>query len=116
MKDPIDYLYKARLRGIVYPNGKTGKGNKWHPSDEEQCSCCKSIREPSRAYPWSLMTHCRSKNHIRTLAEENPTYFQSLFHPDMWDILNHPENMALHVNSTNEAVQRLIQTEMKKVG
>jgi len=47
--------------------GRTGKGGQWYPSDTEQQQCCKYIRRPSRAWPWSLMTHCRTAKHVARL-------------------------------------------------
>lgn len=55
----IEYL-KRKLRA-THPPGKFEK-SKWHP--EAYFTCCSSIRAPSRAHPWSLMTHCRTATHI----------------------------------------------------
>ena len=46
------------------PLGKTDNGGRWYPDPEEECSCCKSIRSPTRSYPWSLYKHCKSKKHV----------------------------------------------------
>lgn len=61
-------LYIARRDRMAHPDGGNGKGRKWHPSADERCSCCSSVRSPSWAYPWSLMTHCRTAAHIANLA------------------------------------------------
>ena len=67
IKAAIEYL--LRRDRIDHPDGQTQKGNKWYPSDTERKTCCNSIRSPSRAYPWSLMTHCRTLPHIANLYD-----------------------------------------------
>jgi hypothetical protein len=61
LKATVDFLmYKFGLR---HPSGhRDSKGARWYP--ETQFDCCKSIRSPSRAYPWSYYTHCKSAVHI----------------------------------------------------
>jgi hypothetical protein len=83
--EPVSYLTLEEILDAIKvvlkfwakmhkPSGKTDSGSRWSPSDEEQCSCCGSIRSPSRAYPWSLLKHCHSKKHIKNLIQENPTH------------------------------------------
>ena len=69
MKIVLNYWAKVHRA-----SGKTDSGSRWDPSREERCSCCESIRSPSRAYPWSLLKHCHSKKHIKNLILENPTH------------------------------------------
>lgn len=59
--------FLLRKLGYDKPHGKSEKGNRWYPSDDESQECCKSIRAPSRAYPWSLYKHCFSLIHICNL-------------------------------------------------
>jgi len=59
----VEYL--LRKYKFQYPSGRLDH-SKWYPDITEEAECCKSIREPSRAYPWSLSTHCRSLTHIAT--------------------------------------------------
>ncbi|TAH43647.1 MAG: hypothetical protein EYC69_02215 [Bacteroidetes bacterium] len=66
MSAAIDCYYK-RLERSEHPTGRFDKAGRWFPEDEEKCDCCFGLRAPSRAYPYSLMTHCRSINHIATL-------------------------------------------------
>ena len=49
-----------------HPDGHTAPGTSraWHP--HRPLSCCANIRPPSRAYPWSLMVHCRTMPHVAT--------------------------------------------------
>jgi hypothetical protein len=42
--------------------GRQDNVGRWYPKEPKDC--CKSIREPSRAYPYSLWTHCKSNRHI----------------------------------------------------
>lgn len=51
----------------THPSGKTDNGGRWYPSEDEHCKCCDNVRSPSRAFPWSYMTHCRSIRHISNL-------------------------------------------------
>lgn len=46
------------------PEGRTDKGGRWFPAASEGCSCCSSIRTPSRSWPWSLYKHCHSIGHV----------------------------------------------------
>ena len=45
-----------------HPVGKYDGGGRWYPAQEH--ACCTGIRGPSRAYPYSLMTHCRTAQHV----------------------------------------------------
>ena len=74
-KAAIEYL--LRRDRVDHPNGHTIK-SKWYPSDPESQSCCNSIRQPSRAYPWSLMTHCRSILHVSQLYNCEPLSIRNL--------------------------------------
>ncbi len=50
-----------------HPDGKFDNGGRWYPSETERCECCDHIRYPSRAYPYSLMVHCRTAKHVASL-------------------------------------------------
>ncbi len=56
--------YLSRKDRSSHPDGSFDKAKRWCPNDVEECEACSSIRAPSRAYPFSLMTHCRSIGHI----------------------------------------------------
>ncbi len=60
-------MYESRKDRETHPDGYFDRGGRWYPNESEECECCKNIRTPSRAYPYSLMTHCRSKKHINNL-------------------------------------------------
>ena len=60
-------VFMDRKNRISHPSGKFDNGMRWYPSKEEVCSCCNSIRSPSRSYPYSLLTHCRTAEHVSNL-------------------------------------------------
>jgi len=45
------------------PRGETDNARRWYPIRQERQACCEQIRDPSRAYPWSLWKHCQSLAH-----------------------------------------------------
>lgn len=59
--------YLARQDRREHPDGKFDKQGRWDPSEAEGQSCCRAVRSPSRAYPYSLMKHCRSVEHVAAL-------------------------------------------------
>lgn len=59
--------YISRRDRMSHPSGRQDNGGRWYPSDDERCSCCNSVRSPSRSWPWSYMTHCRTINHVANL-------------------------------------------------
>ena len=46
----------------IHPRGLSDSVGRWMPSQE--LKCCKSIRTPSRSWPWSLLLHCRTLVHV----------------------------------------------------
>jgi hypothetical protein len=46
----------------IHPDGSFDRGVRWYP--DQPLACCASIRTPSRAYPYSLLTHNRSLGHV----------------------------------------------------
>lgn len=59
--------YQNRQERKTHPQGTFDKAGRWYPDEEEHCNCCNAIRSPSRAYPYSYMTHCRTKQHVANL-------------------------------------------------
>lgn len=49
-----------------HPVGRTDHG-RWNEDSGERAECCRSVRAPSRAYPWSMYKHCFSMKHIACL-------------------------------------------------
>lgn len=61
------YEWRARKDRRHHPSGKFDKQGRFYPDGNETCECCKGIRSPSVAYPYSLMTHCRSVEHVANM-------------------------------------------------
>ena len=61
--------FNARQARHSHPAGTFDKGNRWYPASGEQCECCESIRSPSRSFPYSLMAHCRTAEHVAHLFD-----------------------------------------------
>lgn len=59
--------YIARRDRVINPKGKFDNAGRWYPSTEEHCDCCNGVRGPSRAHPYSYMTHCRTIAHVANL-------------------------------------------------
>ena len=70
--------YFDRQSRKSHPDGSFDKAGRWYPSDSEECECCKSIRGPSRSYPYSYMTHCRSVEHVAHLNRLEPKMLRKL--------------------------------------
>jgi hypothetical protein len=54
---------------LHHPDGAFDDGGRFYPSEKEVRDCCAGIRAPSRAFPFSLMKHCRTVKHIAKLYE-----------------------------------------------
>lgn len=50
----------------AHPLGEFDNAKRWTP--HTPLECCQGIRTPSRSWPYSLLTHCRSSVHV---ASEN---------------------------------------------
>jgi len=59
--------YKRRKARLEHPRGEFDKRGRFYPSDAEKCDCCKSVRRPTAQWPYSLMLHCRTMEHIAHL-------------------------------------------------
>lgn len=59
--------YLNRQNRISHPDGRFDNGGRFYLAENEQCDCCKSIRTPSRSYPYSQMTHGRTMLHVANL-------------------------------------------------
>jgi hypothetical protein len=46
------------------PAGKFDRSGRFWPAPAETCSCCIGIRAPSKAWPYSLLLHCRTAGHV----------------------------------------------------
>ena len=59
--------FVARELRLHHPDGKFDDGERFYPSEKEWRDCCAGIRAPSRAFPFSLMKHCRTAKHVAKL-------------------------------------------------
>ena len=60
-------VYLARQSRVEHPYGEFDNARRWYPNLQEQQTCCNMVRSPSRSFPYSLLTHCRSSVHIANL-------------------------------------------------
>lgn len=61
--------YNNRKKRCTHPSGAFDRAGRWEPDDSEKQDCCDDVREPSRAYPYSLMVHCRTMEHVANLYD-----------------------------------------------
>jgi hypothetical protein len=54
------------------PSGETDYFGRWYPDPLERRACCSQIRDPSRAWPWSLWQHCHTAKHVAYLHDLDP--------------------------------------------
>jgi hypothetical protein len=59
--------YLRRKNRTEHPDGTFYSKGRWYPSKEEKRECCERVSGPSKAYPYSLMLHCRTAIHIAEL-------------------------------------------------
>lgn len=65
--------YIARRDRTARPAGRMDDARRWWPAASERCACCDDIRTPSRGWPFSLLTHCRSAEHVAALRHVDKT-------------------------------------------
>ena len=71
--------YHNRKARISHPCGKFDNAGRWYPDKSiEEKDCCKSIRSPSRSYPYSMNLHCRSLDHVASLFEVDRSFLRKL--------------------------------------
>jgi len=65
----VEQIYRDRQgKNGVKSLGYFDAGGRWYPNEREICECCSRVRSPSRAYPYSLLRHIKTKRHIRELV------------------------------------------------
>jgi hypothetical protein len=70
IKTLVQGIYEARRDRQVNPEGRFDGGGRWYPSDAEDADGDGSrTRSPSRAWPYSYMLRCRTRQHVRVLVE-----------------------------------------------
>lgn len=67
----IQTVYELRRDREENPAGQFDRQKRWYPTDHEAASCCRTVRTPSAAYPYSLLVHCRTKKHLATWFDEH---------------------------------------------
>jgi hypothetical protein len=85
------YEYICRQERRTHPAGKFDRGGRWYPSETEEQHCCKVIRNPSRAWPYTLMTHCRSVAHIASLYGVDPKVLRRAIKDGAWEVFRAQE-------------------------
>ena len=69
IKGLIAGIYAARKDRQVNPEGSFDKSGRWYPSDAEDAGGDGSkTRSPSRAWPYSYMLRCRTRQHCGVLV------------------------------------------------
>lgn len=69
VKGLISEIYTARRNRAEHPEGKFDSGRRWYPSSREDAGGSgSSTRAPSRAWPYSYMLRCRTRQHVTVLA------------------------------------------------
>lgn len=67
----IKEIYELAKNRAIHPAGKFDNAGRWHPADLLENSVSSDIRQPSRAWPYSLMVHCRTRKFIKNFVENN---------------------------------------------
>jgi hypothetical protein len=60
-------MYLKRQSQEESPLGEFDRGGRWYPYQDERRECCRAIRSPSRAFPYSLLKHCMTLRHVANL-------------------------------------------------
>jgi hypothetical protein len=64
--------YRRRRDRDEHPAGAFDDGGRWYPEFAEAQTCCRHVRRPSRAWPYSLLLHCRTLAHVAALHGVDP--------------------------------------------
>ena len=68
-KDLTAKVYTSRKDRAVHPEGKFDGAGRWYPSDcEDAGGDGTSVRSPSRAWPYSYLIRCRTRQHCAVLV------------------------------------------------
>lgn len=59
-----EYLQRNRSVRWVLEVGTRDPLARWYPNELERCPLCDSVRQPTRQWPNTLITHCRGPEHI----------------------------------------------------
>ena len=61
--------YARRQERSEHPDGAFDSARRWYPTAEEDCGVTRWARCPSRAFPFSYMSACRSLSHCEDLLD-----------------------------------------------
>ena len=106
--------YNALKNRKMNPAGEFDNGGRFHLG--RKCDCCRSIRSPSRAYPYSEMLHGRSSVHVATIhgvkdyASEVKSYAKLM---EKYPSLAHSLDMAIVLASQTEARKAVASLDKK---
>jgi|WetSurMetagenome_2_1015567.scaffolds.fasta_scaffold116164_3 hypothetical protein len=68
----VQSIYENRRDRAVNPEGSFDRAGRWYPSEAEDANGDGSrTRSPSRAWPYSYMLRCRTRQHVRVLVERS---------------------------------------------
>lgn len=68
-EDFVRATWQDRHDRVTHPEGSFDSARRWYPSACEDCGGSGSnARGPSRAFPYSYMLRCRSREHVRDLV------------------------------------------------
>lgn len=68
-KEMIQAVYEMLKNRSINPSGKfehSSSTSRWHATHDDLIN----VREPSRTYPWSEMSACRSKKYVAKVCEK----------------------------------------------
>ena len=71
--DILLHEYHQRQTRQEHPAGAFDKAGRFYLAPEELTACCREIRPPSRAYPFSQMVHGRTLKHLANLRGVDPS-------------------------------------------
>lgn len=66
MKEIIASVYKMLKDRDIHPSGTFAGGGRWH-AEHGELIC---VRMPSRAWPYSEMTACRTLKYVKAVCEK----------------------------------------------
>lgn len=114
----------ARHDRSQHPSGRFDSKSRWLPASEEFRECCARIRRPSARWPYSLLTHCRSKDHVARLHDVALTDLQHAIYvlerwPDHADAILSVVKVADRLNGaeiTTTALRKIAERIVKEKG
>lgn len=74
-----------REQGYKSPVGFKDSGGRWFPRTSgvsEHRECCDKVRQPTRAFPYSLYKHCMSLKHVAAIFEVDAKDLRRAMRPE----------------------------------